>query len=137
MILAWNLTHAKIRQYSTSIKKIYSHYCKITQQKIVGKLFFVIKPKLKLFLENRGHPFLDIDQSKISDEPHWILTVGTIGSLEGIARLDTIWEQFAWYIFKKFLWKMYRNNLWEYEFWGNKKICEVVGIIMTLVVTIN
>ena len=73
----------------------YEYYCKITQQKIVGKLFFVIKPKLKLFLENRGHPFLDIDQSKISDEPHWILTVGTIGSLEGIARLDTIWEQFA------------------------------------------
>ena len=32
---------------------------------------------------------------------------------------------------------MYRNDIWEYEFWGNKKIFEVVGIIMTLVVTIN
>ena len=42
----------------------YDYFCKITRQKIVGKIFFFCnETKMEVFVENRGHTFLDIDKN--------------------------------------------------------------------------
>ena len=63
------------------------------------KTFFCNKAKTKASLENRGHPFLYIEEKFAKTKFHTnligFLTVGVIRSLEGIARLDTIRELFS------------------------------------------
>ena len=46
------------------VHRNYDYFCKITQQKIVGKIFFFCnETKMEVFVENRGHTFLDIDKN--------------------------------------------------------------------------
>ena len=46
----------------------------------------------------------------------WIKTVVDPGSLEDLAKLYTIREQFAWKIFVSFSLKMFSNNIWSVNF---------------------
>ena len=64
------------------------------------------KPKTEVFLENRGHAFSDIEISKLPYNFIWLRAVGDPKSFAGFAKLDTIWDQFAWQIFNRFLWNV-------------------------------
>ena len=67
------------------------------------------KPKRKLLRESRAS-FLDIEinfsNTKFWANLIWFRRAGVPESLENIAKLDTISEQFAWQIFNSFLCKL-------------------------------
>ena len=77
------------------------------------------KPKQKLLGESRAC-FLDkekiFSKTKFWANLIWLRRAGAPASLEGIAKLDTNWEQFARQIFNSFLWKLTSDNIWCMDF---------------------
>ena len=111
--------------------KNYEYLCRSAQQKIVVN-FFCNKTKTKAFLDNRGHDFLVIEyncpKTKFPTKLIWFRTVGAPEILEGIEKLGSNREQFAWQIFYSFL--CFFCQYLKYKLWGNNKSCWSVGNIM-------
>ena len=106
--------------------------------KNLGESFFVCnKSKTKALFQNCWHIFLDIEKNlaktKLQTNLIWFRTVGALRSPEGISKLDTVWEQFAWQILKQFFMKNVKWQYLEYELWGNKGSCWIVGNIVSLI----
>ena len=112
----------------------------ILNTKLFCNKWLSINIKTEAFLENREHIILEANilfkilrqTSQFQTHLIWFRTIGAPKSLEGITKLDTIREQFAWQIFNSFFMK---NVQWQYlesELWGNNKFCWVAGNIMSL-----
>ena len=91
---------------------------------------FCNKTKTEHFLENQRYTFLDIEKNftKTESQTKFIKfsLVWTPRTLDGIWKLKTIWDQFAWQICNNFFMKNLKWQYLEYELWGIDKICWVV-----------
>ena len=69
-------------------------------------------------------------KTKVQTKLVWFLSFEISRSLEGIAKLGTIWEQLAWQMFNSFFNEKSSVTNLECELRGNNKFCGVLGIIM-------